>query len=350
MIQHPRILFPIYSFVSLLVLASCRHSTEPPPPSGPDTTSHNFSWQFDTLGSYPSYFNDVWGVTKNSVYAVGFINAPTGQLANYIAHFDGITWRTITDTALLYGLGAGGLSGIHGLSNSNITVVGTCDQGYGYSGFIGRWDGAKWTNVTPTGTRPLKTVWMRGSNDIFAGGVSGYVLHYNGIKWDSLSSGTMLDIWRIFGLPTGEVYGVASDYWQSPQGGVILQIDSSQITTEKVISGRRIFAIWGDSRTNLYVVGEGIYHKGSQDDWQDLGLQRPATTLFGIGAMKGSDILIGGYLQTVLHWNGASWRFYDSLYNQSGTTTIYQIRPIGNTFFVVGTANSLALTMIGNHK
>jgi hypothetical protein len=338
-------------FAAGLFSFSCRKNpVAPQPPFSSDTSSHNFSWLFDTLGSYPAFFNDVWGASTNNVYAVGFVNAPTGQPANYMAHFDGFAWHVISDTALLYGLGAGGLSGIHGLSKDDITVVGISNQGNGLSGFIGRWDGLHWKNVTPTAIRPFHTVWMRGDHDIFAGGGNGYVVHYNGVEWDSLPSGTTLDVWRIFGLPTGEVYGVASNYWQSPQGSVILRIDSSRVTTEQIISGRRLFAFWGDSRTNLYAVGEGVFHKGPEGGWQDLGVQRPATSLFGIGAMKGSDILIGGYLQTILHWNGVSWKFYDSLYVPTGTTSINQIRAIGDEFFCVGDAGSLAFTMHSKHQ
>lgn len=155
----------------------------------------------------------------------------------------------INETALLFGLQAGGLLGIHGLSGNNITAVGTCNDSKAISGFIGRSDGTHWTNVTPGDIRPLHTVWMRGVNDIFAGDHSGYVLHYKGVKCQSVPPGTTLDVWRIFCLPTGEVCGVASDYWNSPQASLILRIDSSQITTEQVISGRRMFALRGDSKT-----------------------------------------------------------------------------------------------------
>jgi len=47
----------------------------PPPPSGPDTTSHNLSWTQYTFGGAgtagSSYFNDVAIINDTDIWAVG---------------------------------------------------------------------------------------------------------------------------------------------------------------------------------------------------------------------------------------------------------------------------------------
>lgn len=40
-----------------------------------DTTSHNFVWEIDTLGSYGSYLMDVVIIDENDVWAVGQIKS-----------------------------------------------------------------------------------------------------------------------------------------------------------------------------------------------------------------------------------------------------------------------------------
>jgi len=58
-----------------------------------DTTSHNFTWEIDTLGNYGSYLNDVAIVAENNIWVVGYITTDT---ATYnAAHWNGSEWELI---------------------------------------------------------------------------------------------------------------------------------------------------------------------------------------------------------------------------------------------------------------
>ncbi|MFQ6605929.1 MAG: hypothetical protein ACE5D8_10345, partial [Fidelibacterota bacterium] len=43
-----------------------------------DTTSHNFTWEIDTLGNYGSYLNDVAIIDENNIWVVGNIETDSG--------------------------------------------------------------------------------------------------------------------------------------------------------------------------------------------------------------------------------------------------------------------------------
>ena len=50
----------------------------------------------------------------------------------------------------------------------------------------GEWE---WQNPLPTG-HDLWRVWGSGENDVFAVGQNGTIVHYDGVSWDSMTTGT----------------------------------------------------------------------------------------------------------------------------------------------------------------
>ena len=66
-----------------------------------DTTSNDFTWTIDTLGSYGSYFNDVAIIDENNIWVVGNIVVPdpdssfngTGWKEYNAARWDGEQWN-----------------------------------------------------------------------------------------------------------------------------------------------------------------------------------------------------------------------------------------------------------------
>jgi len=93
-------------------------------PAGNDTTSHNFVWQADSIGIYPSYLQSVWGTDPDNVYAAGFIvysYSPYSYTA--LVHWDGVKW-----TSLNYENGF--LMSIYGFGANDIWAVGYQQVGY----------------------------------------------------------------------------------------------------------------------------------------------------------------------------------------------------------------------------
>ena len=74
--------------------------------------------------------------------------------------------------------------------------------------------GKRGTVLHLRGSQPLSSVWGSGPRDVFAAGRGGIVLHYDGIRWRRMASGT----------------------------------------------NHNLHGIWGDDRRNILAVGQSGYH------------------------------------------------------------------------------------------
>jgi hypothetical protein len=333
----------------LIVLSSCKHSTEPLVQL-PDTTSHSISWRTDSLGYYSSSLLDVWGVSPVSVYAVGRVNGEPPEPGTYLTHFDGVSWTLMKDDSLLWWIGGGVLAGIHGLTDTSIFVVGSRASGPPPTGFAGRWSKKGWVNISPDSTAPLLSVWVRSMNDVYASGARGTILHYDGRTWQSLQSGTSLDVWQITGLPTGEIYAVASDYFNSYVGSAVLRISGNTVTQEHFFPIGRLFGIHGFASSSLYVTGEDVYRRAGAGSWEVISTPSPFVNLRSVSATEDDNIIIAGVFGAVLHWSGASWKFYDELYDRSSSKAYFRAFAIGNKYFLVGNTPSHAMITVGTRS
>ncbi len=147
-----------------------------------DTTSHNYTWELQTIGVFQSSLSDVWGSSATNVYAVGRVEVPDGETQSNIIHFDGNSWRTVTEAAFDTGFAYGEFGGIYGFSEDDIWVVGTN---------VLHWDGNTWKPLAFTLRRTgpgsaivitlnevlsgnqFTAVWGASAQDVFAVGVGG---------------------------------------------------------------------------------------------------------------------------------------------------------------------------------
>ena len=80
----------------------------------------------------------------------------------------------------------------------------------------GRWE---WQNPLPTGN-PLHGVWGSSGSDVFAVGDYGTIVHYDGMTWSPMSSGTYNHLRGVWGSSGSDVFAVG-DY------GTILHYDGA---------------------------------------------------------------------------------------------------------------------------
>ncbi|MFQ5706308.1 MAG: hypothetical protein ACE5HO_02610 [bacterium] len=90
-----------------------------------DTTSHDYTWEIQTIGVFQASLSDVWGTSPTNVYAVGRVEVPQGETQSNIIQFDGNSWRAVTEAAFDTGFAYGEFWGIYGFSEDEIWVVGT---------------------------------------------------------------------------------------------------------------------------------------------------------------------------------------------------------------------------------
>jgi hypothetical protein len=333
--------------ILLLQIVDCHHTNEPPEVST-DTTSHSISWNTDTLGYYPSYLNDIWGGSATSVYAVGKLKTGGSRPVQFVAHFNGAQWATVQDDSLGWWIAAGELTAIHGISDTAIFVVGDSYNGDTSTGFVGHWDGRSWVNISPVSSPALLAIWVRGPHDVYVGGVEGAIFHYGTTGWNRLQSETQLDIHQISGLPDGQVYAIACKYFDSYAGSVLLRLDSSNVVPVHVFAVGRMFGVWAFSESNLYVAGEGLFRSTSTGTWTEVITPVPSVTLYSVAGTGENDMMIVGAYGAAAHWSGASWRFYEQLYDRSSVKSYMKAFIVGANYYLVGTTGTSAMMSIGS--
>ncbi len=333
--------------ILLSFCAGCDDSPPGPPVGGLDTTSHAISWRTDTLGFFSSRLIDVWGTSPSNVYAVGLLDPEGTEPSSFILRFNGIRWTTIEDDSLSWWVGAGVLAGIHGLSDSAIYVVGSRFNGPPATGLVARWDGRRWWNISPDSTGSLLSVWVRTAEDVYACGLDGTILRYDGRRWMKLESGTDLDVWSIVGLPNGDLYAVAADNWNSYRGSLVFRIKGNAVVVDNSVSVGRRLDIWGSSEATLYAVGDGTFQRTAMVAWQEVATPNPRVGLHSTSGTGANDVIIAGAFGAVVHWNGASWHFYDELFFPSSSRSYSGAYAIGGSYFLVGNTGGRALITIG---
>ena len=345
----------LYLSLSLfLVLSSCHKdepcATCPPSSSGLDTTSHNFTWNIDTIGVFQSSLSDVWGSWANNVYAVGRIGR-TDSVDYNVTHFDGSRWNPFY---ILFGtVGAVGppqLFGVFGFSQNNVWAVGV-------GAIITHWDGTSWRTVSLgscnnpdclgiTGGEQLAAIWGTSSQDLFAVGDGGVIVHYNGQVWTKMQSGTQLFLKDVWGSSSTDVWATGMDFfsaqWTVPHyDGLTWQpshIDS--------ITYNRPGGVWGTSKDNVYIASDYVLRFDGQR-WNRL---TTPNTLYNTGGVEGSaanNLFVVGSFGVVLHWNGSTWRQYDELLVPQGGRLLERVWTDGKEVFVVGSTASQAIVVHG---
>jgi hypothetical protein len=213
--------------VAALLITGC------PPDNGMPVPS----WQ-QVLSNLPAGLLSVSGTSGTDVYAVGA--DPGDGKGPLVYHYNGQQWtrlRTgatgdlwwISDRQIgssFFMGGEGGLIlsytpvtnqferfvtpgiptifGIWGLTESNVIAVGGDVNQPDTSGFVWRFDGANWSvedlsHIDPAGIPVAFKVWGRSANDIYVCGARGTILHYDGMSWSQLPSGTMRTLFTVHG-------------------------------------------------------------------------------------------------------------------------------------------------------
>jgi hypothetical protein len=166
---------------------------------GSDTTSHNFIWRIDTIGTRSSYLLDVAIIDENDIWAVGEIHTAEtdtfDSLGNWVppynaVHWNGMEWELVrfikqTGNVILP------IRGILPVDETHIWLA---------AGSIYLWDGNSNKRANLSYQRNINTgelvkrLWGESNSSLYGVGNEGIVVHYNGSSWQKLESGTDIDI------------------------------------------------------------------------------------------------------------------------------------------------------------
>lgn len=186
----------LFCFFSL----TCKQASEPQIPLGPDTTSHGFSWTFDTSANVPgTILNDVVLVSDSVAYIVGRIYSrdSSGNILPFASNtleWDGFHWSL---KKLLYSDG----SAIFPIIPIRGILVHGRHEAWLSSGSIWHWEVdstiAKMVFSRlqfPDPNVVLTSLASNGTLPVYGYGTHGQIVVWDGTSWTIQQTGTVVDI------------------------------------------------------------------------------------------------------------------------------------------------------------
>lgn len=255
----------------------------------------------------------VWGASATDVFAVG---------RGRILHFDGTSWQTMTSGTRAL------LQDVWGESRNALYAVGD-------SGTVLRYDGNRWSRVAgPVPERFLRTVWGHGDTLWVTGydrdadaRMHGLILRSvnGGQSWTETHFPAAVGSLRLWGLTrTGDGTLLVTGFHAGTARGVddvvvLRSADGGETWTQSLVSAplhRRMYRVWSHGST-VVAVGEGSQEGTTA--WQGVTLrstdggvtwteQTHATpVLFGVWGTAPNNVTAVGFGGTILHFDGTSW-------------------------------------------
>ncbi|HSY81420.1 MAG TPA: hypothetical protein VK807_06645 [Gemmatimonadaceae bacterium] len=162
----------------------------------------------------------------------------------------------------------------------------------------------RWTPIHQgvTGNQ-LTAVWQDSTDDVFAVGLNGTVLHYNGTTWSALP----------LNQPTYQlraVYGTSSsDVWMVGDGGVTVHYNGSTFTTVStgLATPPNLKGVWEANSKNIYAVGGAITVLQSRNATSWTAVATPHGVVDTLRAVWGADsahVFAVGDAGRLLMYNG----------------------------------------------
>ncbi len=170
----------------------------------------------------------------------------------------------------------------------------------GLVGTILHWDGESWAYVASGTLQPLDGVWASGANDVWVVGRLGIVLHWDGESFVEVE-----------GAPIGvfkSVWGKGSEVWIAADE-VVHNFDGDTWGATN-LSSSQLNAVFGTSATNVWVVGDredadvaGFVARWNGEEWETLSSQDVAFNLSSVWGTGPDDMWVAG-VSGAAHWDG----------------------------------------------
>jgi hypothetical protein len=305
-----------------------------------DTTSHNFTWQIFEFGDFSSDLFDVAIINENDIWAVGQIfvvdTSSTGYTMYNAVHWDGNKWEL---KQILYKNGFWPIRAVYAFNSNDIW----------FSGYMRYYNGRFIELSIPDILIGwgIDKIWGTSSNDIYAVGNYGNIVHWDGKRWTKIESGTRLPIRDIYGAlnnNTGnyEILCVAADS-HIPGNSKVLKIENGSVRELATDTIWEPWSIWFIPGRRYYHAGAGLWEaKKPEGPWVE-NMQLPPFFSTSVRGQAVNDVLVSGAFWLLAHWNGMNWQVYFPRIEGSLGNIDYK----GNLAVVVGYKNNKAFILMG---
>jgi hypothetical protein len=236
------------------------------------------------------------GTGPADVYAV--------DAAGTIIHYGGTSWSPVStgQASSLHGIWASGPGDVFAVGTEGVILRGNATSGF-----------APMASGSPFGY--FNAVAGSGPNDVYAVGDGGLILHYDGMAWTPVPSGTIESLNSVSVNGPNDVIVVGT-------GGTILRRTYGGFAPMASGTTRTLFHVWGTGTGDVYAAGDGmilVYHGTS---WSTT--QTPGFFLAGIWGSGPTDVFAFG-VATVYHDDGQGFTA-----TSVGTSTIVFSRAWGS--------------------
>lgn len=294
-----------------------------------DTTTHHFTWNFDTLGMWGSVLFDVAVIDDDNIWVVGEIKMldpdssfdGTGIEKFNAAHWNGSEWEVMA-----FNSGAVTLYNIKYFSSDDIWVC---------SGIPMHWDGTEWSiyHLWQMGILGIEEggvyrSWGVNSGNIYFAGNEGSIVHYDGTNFSKLNNSANFRL--------NDISGYESHIWitgyEDFKGTGLLYSNNTNfsyyhhendpvydIYLQNSISGR-VASVWTDEGNYSYVLTQTAIFKVPTDTEKNVKtLIKPQDGWnCQIQKLRGNnnrDLFSIGNFGYIWHFNGETLQTYPEIVN-----------------------------------
>lgn len=171
----------------------------------------------------------------------------------------------------------------------------------GQLGRIYRFGGTEWTlhfelhlDVT------IMAMWGSGPDSIYAVGDEGLILHFDGLRWQRMPSGTQSALYGLWAWDNEHLLA-PGDF------GLMLRYNGKEWTEFNVGTESFLYGVWGDSLSNIYTIGlSGTLAHFNGQRWQQMAT-RLRDDLLAISGSPAAGAYAVGTRGCVLRLEGEQW-------------------------------------------
>ncbi len=312
-------------------------------------TSDLFTWETETFGENNNgVLYDVCLINDDNIWAVGEIYSDTSETLYNAVHWDGNSWKLkkIYFDSECSTVEYPPIKSIFAFDSDNILITN--------GGNIGFFDGENLNvdcAVNQFLTGAINKIWGTSTEDFYAVGNEGNIVHYINGHWKKLDSKTNLnlnDIWGTYKNGEKTIMVVGGNVLENADQ-IILQIKTDD--TVEQINENGIFyplgSVWFNNNFKFYIGGSGVFSKFYNNQFwsKNISGQYYIYSIRGNGL---NDIIACGGLGFISHFNGITWT--DNLLNENENNigNIYSSVFKGNKYCGVGTnINGKAVIVTG---